>query len=177
MKNNTIFNNVSVFGRVAYAIMCFEKYVVSVYPSIDYSPVVEIMWSIIDGSNYLDESAYKYYIEIIPECLFEFYSYENSDFEYLSKDEYLLFTRLLNNDDQNLNTIMKCIYDIAMAYAYTKVEPNAPATLPFLQKAKSVLLTNNIEPPDEAIVSKYTASGTDWLGECFDGRYLSIILN
>lgn len=68
-------------------------------------------------------------------------------------------------------------YDIAMSYAHTTVEPNAPATLPYLEKVKTVLLTNKIEPPDEAIVSKYTASGTDWLGECFDGRYLSIILN
>lgn len=34
-----------------------------------------------------------------------------------------------------------------------------------------------IKPPDEAIVSINTASGTDGLGECFDGRYLSIILN
>lgn len=83
--------NVSVLGRVAYAIMCFEKYAVTVYPNVDFSPVAEIMWSIIDGSNYLDESSYRY-IEIVPECLFEFKSYEESNFEYLSKEEYDLFT-------------------------------------------------------------------------------------
>ena len=108
--------NVSVLGRVAYAIMCFEKYAVTVYPNVDFSPVAEVMWSIIDGSNYLDESSYRY-IEIVPECLFEFKSYEESNFEYLKKEEYDLFTSILNATDRDLNVLMKSIYDMAMAYA------------------------------------------------------------
>ncbi len=86
--------------------MCFEKYVVTVYPKVDFSPVSEVMWSIIDGSNYLDEISYRY-IEIVPECLFEFKNYEESDFEYMTKEEYISFTHILNETDQDLNVLMK----------------------------------------------------------------------
>ena len=40
--------NVSVLGRVAYSIMCFEKYAVTVYSNFDFSLVAEVMWSIIE---------------------------------------------------------------------------------------------------------------------------------
>ena len=166
---------VSVLVSVAYAIMCFEKYVVTVYPNVDFSPVAEVMWSIIDGSNYLDESSYRY-IEIVPECLFEFKSYEESDFEYLSKEEYDLFTSILNATDHDLNVLMKSIYDIAMAYAYTTVESGAPEALSPLECVIGILSANDIALPDTEAVSTYTATGSDGLGDYFDGRYLSIIL-
>lgn len=167
--------NVSVFGRVAYAVMCFENYAVNVYPNIDFSPVVEIMWSIIDGSNYIDESAYRYN-EIVPECLFEFNSYENSDFEYLTKEEYNLFKSILNESDDDLNVLMKSIYDIAMSYAYTKVENGAPAAIPHIQKVTDILSAHGIALPDMKLVAEYTSKNSNRLGDCFDGRYLSVVL-
>lgn len=167
--------NVSVLGRVAYAIMCFEKYAVTVYPMVDFSSVVEVMWSIIDGSNYLDESAYRY-IEIVPECLFEFKSYEESDFEYLTKEEYISFTHILNETDQDLNVLMKNIYDIAMAYSYTTVEIGAPDTIPPVERTIEILSSHGIALPDMGAVAKNTPTSSDGLGDYFNGRYLSIIL-
>ena len=169
------FYNISVFGRVAYAIMCFERYVTSKYPNTDFRAAAEIMWSIVDGSNYLDESSYRY-IEIVPECLFESDSYNNSDFEYLTQSEYDNFSDMLNRNDKSLNTLMQSIYDIAMSYAYTVVEQGAPITIPILNRIDAILSKDGIDLPDKSILSKYTPTDSDGLGDCFDGRYLSIIL-
>ena len=170
------FYNISVLGRVAYAIMCFERYVTSKYPNTDFRAAAEMMWSIVDGSNYLDESSYRY-IEIVPECLFEADSYNNSDFEYLTEAEYDNFTSMLNSNDKNLNTLMQSIYDSAMSYAYRVPEPGAPKNIPILKEIDTILSRNGIDLPDKSVLSKYTPTDSDGLGDYFDGRYLSIILN
>ncbi len=48
---NTIYDNLSIRGRVAYAIMCFERYAIHKYPDTDMSSVSEMMWKIIDKSD------------------------------------------------------------------------------------------------------------------------------
>ena len=130
----TIFDELSIRGRVAYAIMCFERYVTNVYPDKDMSAVAEVMWKIVDDSDYIDNSAYRY-MEIIPEYLFEAKDFISSEFDYMTESEYVFYTHLLPppEDDNELNIIMHSIYDIAMEYAYTAVELDKPETKEYLQ--------------------------------------------
>ena len=174
----TIYDSLSIRGRIAYAIMCFERFVLNKYPDKDMSPVSELMWKIIDDSNYIDESAY-HYMEIIPEYLYEADNFASSDFDYLTEQEYLQFKVLLvtPETDYELNTIMHRIYDVAMEYAYTVVELDHPETKEYLLEISGILKNNSIELPDVSIIPKYEWDDTHGWGKPFDGRYLSIILN
>ena len=97
--------NHTLLARIAFAIMCFERYVISVYPNIDFSSVAAMMWQIVDGSDYLDEASYRFG-EIIPEYLFEFHDYKSAGFDSLTQEQYDHFSSILNDADQNLNTLM-----------------------------------------------------------------------
>ena len=182
MKSEDI-GNFTLLARTAFAIMCFEKYVISVYPHIDYRPVAEMMWHIVDGSDYLDEAAYKY-AEIIPDSLFEYDSFESLDYQYMTKEQYVLFSNILNPQDRDLNRLMEAIYNIAMSYCYTSVSPGAPDTIPYLHEAIDVLEKHNIDLPDISLLSNHSiSSGSlnayrnfNWMGEIIDPKELSIIL-
>lgn len=173
----TIYDNLSIRGRVAYAIMCFEHYVHFKYPHKDMSEVSEMMWQIIDNSDYIDNSAYKY-MEIIPEYLFEAEDFVSSEFDYLTESRYVYFKSLLPTPDKDseLNTIMHMIYNIAMEYAYTAVELDGSETKEYLQEVNNILKKNNIPAPDIEKIPKYEWDDSHGWGKCFDGRYLSIIL-
>lgn len=173
----TIFDKLSIRGRVAYAIMCFERYVTNVYPDKDMSAVAEVMWKIVDDSDYIDNSAYRY-MEIIPEYLFEAKDFISSEFDYMTESEYVFYTHLLPTpeDDNELNIIMHSIYDIAMEYAYTAVELDAPETKEYLQEVSKILQTNSITLPKVDDIQKYEWDDTHGWGQPFDGRYLSIII-
>lgn len=173
----TIYDKLSIRGRVAYAIMCFENYVNFKYPDKDMSNVAEIMWKIIDDSDYIDNSAYRY-MEIIPEYLFEAEDFVSSQFDYLTEQDYNYFTELLPvpENDIDLNIIMHKVYDIAMEYAYTVVELDQPETKEYLKEVSNILRKNDIELPNLSDIPKYEWDDTHGWGKCFDGRYLSIIL-
>lgn len=174
---NTVYDALSIRGRVTYAIMCFERYVTFKYPDKDMSAVAEMMWKIIDDSDYIDNSAYRY-MEIIPEYLFEANDYHSSEFDYMTEKEYNIFISLLPtpDKDKNLNTIMHLIYNIAMEYAYTAVELDEPETKEYLQKINKILKSGNIALPEAGDIPKYEWDNTHGWGQPFDGRYLSIIL-
>ena len=182
MKSEDI-GNFTLLARTAFAIMCFEKYVLSVYSHVDFKPVAEMMWHIVDGSDYLDEAAYKY-AEIIPDSLFEYDSFETLDYEYMTKEQYVLFSNILNPQDHDLNRLMEAIYDIAMSYCYTMVTPGAPATIPYLQEVIGVLEKHKLDLPDLSLLSNHSIScrspkayrNFNWMGNNIDPKELSIIL-
>lgn len=169
------FDNISIRGRVAFVIMCFEKYVSVKYPERDWSRVSEMMWRICDNSDYIDNSANKY-MEIIPEYLFETDNFAEAEFDYLSEEDFSYFVSIIPNDDQILNTIMHAAYSIAMEYAYVAIEKDAPDTREYIEDTLKALSDENITAPDIQLVSKYTFDESDGWGHSFDGRYLSSIL-
>lgn len=173
----TIYDALSIRGRVAYAIMCFERYVTNKYPNKDMSAVANMMWKIIDDSDYIDNSAYRY-MEIIPEYLFEANDFKTSEFEFMTEKEYDYFSAIIPTPDvdADLNTIMHLIYDIAMEYAYTVVELDASETKEYLKEISAILKDNSINLPEMKNIPKYEWDDTHGWGRPFDGRYLSIIL-
>ena len=61
------FNEISMNGRMAYLILCVERYVKTKYPDKDWSVLSQWMWD--STSEYWDEWDSKF-MEIIPEFLF-----------------------------------------------------------------------------------------------------------
>ncbi|MBQ9371603.1 MAG: hypothetical protein IJU03_05380 [Thermoguttaceae bacterium] len=171
------YDNLSIRGRVAYLIMCFERYVAQKYPDRDMTLPAEFMWNVVDGSDYMDEQAYRY-MDIIPDYLFETDKYETSDMVNMSKDEYNVFVTLLprTEDDPDLNVVMHRIYDVAMRFVYTEVELDDPDTKEYLKEVDDILAKNGIEAPDIDKIPKSPPDECDGWGKFIDSKPLSIIL-
>lgn len=159
--NAEAFSGVSVRGKTAYGILCFEEYIKANYPDTDMMPVLELMWKLTD--DLFDQNSSKY-VEIMPECLFEFDSY-NSEFEELSEEEFHLFRKILNNTDKELNELMRIIYQILAAYEGTRITDNGKEATYYLEKTVGVLERNNIPLPDINKVRSYTSDKCDGWGE------------
>lgn len=167
-------NNISIRGRVAYLILCFEKYVMAKYPERNWKSVSELMWKICDKSDYIDCSAYRF-VEITPEHLYKKDNYADSNFKFLSEDEYNQYIAIVPSDDDNINVLMHSIFDVAIEYAYCGIPKGAPDTIPYIEDVENVMLSTCIDFPDISLVTKYV-DPEDWWGDPFDGRYLSFIL-
>lgn len=166
------FAEVSVRGKTAYAILCFEEYIKAKYPDTDMMPVLELMWKL--TGTLFDQNTYKY-VEILPECLFEFDGY-NNEFEEISEKEFNMFREILNNNDKDLNELMKRIYDIVSAYEGTIITDNGQEASHYLEEAVKVLEKNNIPLPDIRKVSSYTSDKCDGWGENIYPQGISSIL-
>ncbi len=166
------FSEISVKGKTAYAILCFEEYIKVKYPDTDMTPVLELMWKI--PWQPLDNYTYKY-VEILPECLFEFDSY-NNEFEEISEKEFNMFREILNNTDKDLNELMKRIYDIVSAYEGTIITDNGQEASHYLEEAVKVLEKNNIPLPDIKKVSSYSSNECDGWGKSIYPQGISSIL-
>lgn len=162
MQNKTI-KTISIRGRIAYTIKCLQTFVDAKYSDIDFKSVINMACSITDNSDYIDESAMAY-MEIIPEYLYEFDSYPDAEFEYISEEQFNHFRNIIPSDDVDLNTIMKSIYNIAMEYSYESMEPGAPRTLSYIQSVKKILDKNKLPLPDIAFFSKFSFSENDGWG-------------
>lgn len=173
MDKKIDFNNISITGRIAYSIMCAEKYAITKYPNKDWKRLFSWMWE--STSSYLDDWYYKI-IEILPEYLYEFNNYEESNFEYLSQKDYTYFYHLLKDIDENMNDLLTIPTEIATIYAYTSIPGKGQESIKLVEKAITILKTNNIQPPDINEIEFCSFSEKNGWGEQFDGSKLSNIL-
>lgn len=174
MISNT-FRNVSWNGRIAYAIMCAIKYLSTKYPHKNWTPLFEKLWNA-TGEMFLDEWS-KRIIDILPDCFFEFPSFEKSDFNYLTKSEYEIFKDLYNGLDEDFATLIEAIHSMEEIYAFTNIPGYGEESLKILEDIASMLEKENIPLPDPKLVEFSKFSEKNGWGEPFDGTKLSIILN
>ena len=133
------------------------------------------MWNIVNDSDFIDNSSYRF-METIPEYLYEFDTYADSDFEYISESEYETLTMLLPKSDESLNIIMHRVYDIAMEYAYESIPDVGKTTIDYVFDAINVLKERHIPLPDTNTVSSSTFDQYDGWGNFISSKGLSIYL-
>ena len=177
------FNNISITGRLCYLFMCIEKYLTTLYPDRDWTPVSERLWAWTD--NYWNE-AQDNTDQIIPEYLFEFSTYERTNnrcFEgKLSKELYDTMLKLYDgitkgNSEDEINQVLFTTVEWGTVCEGSSFKgANAP-TLNYLEWMESVLQKHSIELPDIEKVSSMTRDQKDGWGEFCDCKYLSIVLN
>ena len=177
------FNNISMTGRLCYLFMCIEKYLTTLYPDRDWTPVSERLWSWTD--HYWNE-AQDNTDQIIPEYLFEFSTYERTNkrcFEgELSKEHYDTMLKLYDgitkgNSEDEINQVLFTTVEWGTVCEGSSFKgANAP-TLNYLEWMESVLQKHSIEVPDREKVSSMTRDQKDGWGEFCDCKYLSIVLN
>ncbi|ORX82071.1 hypothetical protein BCR32DRAFT_4648 [Anaeromyces robustus] len=178
---NTDFNTISMVGRMAYVIMCVERFLVAVYPEKDWKLIAKKMWKA--TSHNWGDWPIEFY-EIFPEFIFSTNGYNSEEYEYISEDEYHIVLDLYNDitsESKNdmfdtLKYILKQPFEMAMVYEGTVIG-DGKESIKIIENSESVLLKNNIALPDGNCLKFSSFSQRNGWGDDFEGEKLSIILN
>lgn len=163
--------SISVAGRIAFIIMCIEKYLVVKYPEKDWSPLAEEMWRFSDSC--WDEWLYSF-TDLLPEYIDEYSNFE----EYNGKYSYDTFVNLYADINNDVNELLVLLTEFMELYMYTCVCEFTESEFPeVIEEVVGYLTKNNIPVPDVEKVSFSEFRQRHGFGDKFDGRYLSIILN
>lgn len=179
--NNDIFKTISMNGRMAYSILCVEQYLLSRYPQKDWSPLSEKMWAVTSMS--WDEWA-ETFMEVIPQYLFEFGCYEESDFEFLNKSEYDLFRALYDgvsdgkyeDATDSVNRLLLGLYQMEEVYSYSSIPGYGQESIELIKATQDILMVDDVSLPDVDEVSFSSFEEREGWGNPFDGVKLSRIL-
>lgn len=166
---------VSLLGRIAYAIMCAEKYAKEKYPSKNWELIFAQFWKV-SNCEALDRWSWEI-MEYIPKYLFEFNDYESSDFEYIDKTTYNQLKELYHGVDDGINQILLNIREMEEEYAYSNVPDYGKVSLEYIDEIIAILENANIDSPAPALVKFSKFNERDGWGNPFDGTKLSIVLN
>lgn len=168
------FENISVVGRIAYGIMCAEEYLIQKYPDKNWTIIFQDFWKITNlelWDNWMDEI-----IEIIPEYLFEFDDYHSSEFEFLTEAKYNELKKVFDNTNNDVNIILKMVYELANSHAYSSINKNGQESLLQLKKIIIFLEKEGINLPEMKEVQTHLFSERNGWGNPFDGTSLSKIM-
>lgn len=171
-----IFSNISWRGRVAFAIMCLEQYLITKEPNKNWTPLSKKLWAITDGKMLLDEWSNRV-IDLLPECFFAFKDYASSDFTYLTEEEYNTFKNLYEGLGEDFSQLIEKVHEMEEVYAYTVIDDNGDKCAEVLEEIIQILEKNSISLPDYNLISFSKFGENEGRGEPFDGTKLSIIMN
>lgn len=171
--NASKFDSISMNGRMAYGILCVESYLLNKYPQDDWTPLASIMWEA--TSSYWDTWDWKY-IEIIPEFLFEKDSFEESSFDYLTKENYECFSALLKGKDDNVNALLMKLHEFQEIYCYSSIPGKGREASRLIVDMCEILEHGGVAIPDVATVSFSKFDEKDGWGYSFDGKKMSLVL-
>lgn len=179
---NNRFEDISMMGRMAYVVMCVEKYLTEKYSERDWEPISKIMWKATSVDWATWSSIYSAYI---PDVLLEYDEYSEDEFGKIFDET--TYHRLLDlyegitdgsedDPEDELNYLLNKPFEMAMVYEGTKIG-NGEDAYTIIKETERILKTNNIQLPDEEKVAFSKSSERDGWGNYFNGEFLSIILN
>lgn len=171
---------VSMNGRMAYTIMCVEKFLKNVYPDRDWSVVANAMWKA-TSTNWGDWP--EYYSAYIPCVLFEYEQYDEELAESFDEEVYHKLIELYNgitegkeeDPSDEVNYMINLPYEMAMVYEGTVIG-DGKESFEIIKNAEEILQKHNISYPDYHQVLFSTVQELNGWGNDFDGTGLSIIL-
>ena len=195
--------NITMTGRLIYIFMCIERYLVSLYPERDWTPVANRMWNRTkEPGRWSEGMPGDLYREIVPERIMRFYRH-GYGYEKLnpmvfngkmSLKDYTLLRGLYEgiskgDPKEEINQIVglpeKLIYMINLRdYSF---DLSDQLTVESILTAKEILVKNGIEPPAYSFVERFSYERTSdemtdkdrnlFFGFGVDAADLSILLN
>lgn len=166
------FKKISLRGRVAYAICCFENVLKELaWKNDGWEIVLNFLWKFTSSEDleYCNTIAN----EIIPENLLEFSDYNKHDFEFLSKDDFVALYELYINIDQRFNVLLFNIHELGASHAYGSIEGFGESSLKVLNEIIIITKELNVELPKIEIFLKFSIEENKAWGNLFDGKTLS----
>ncbi|MGN7115861.1 hypothetical protein [Lysinibacillus odysseyi] len=170
-----VFKNISFRGRVAYGISCFESALIALKYNLDeWKFIVNYLWEF-TSIQYLDEWS-DTVVELIPENLLEFKTFEEEEFERLSKDEFIYLYNLYQTNDGSIDILLRAIYELGISRAYTVIEGYGESSLKSLEKIIDFMIENKFPLPNIDPFLGFSIEENSGWGNKFDGISLSNIL-
>ena len=169
------FKAISVRGRMAYGAMCAEEYILNTRPEQNWLPIFKKIWDF-NAVEYWDDW-HDEMIDILPECFLEFQNYETSDFQVLTQEEYEAIKPLYEPIPKHWETIIKSIFSMEEAYAYSTISGNGQESLKALNTIIEILKSLNIKLPDFEMIQSCSFTDKKGWGKRFDCKPMSKILN
>lgn len=172
--NRNDFIEISIRGRVSFAICCFENALISFeYNSSDWRIVLERMWTYTD-IEFFDDWHYSM-AEFLPESILECDIYEE-DFEYVDEEQFYELTKLYKNANDVVKKLIKLVFDIGISEFYGRLENYGQSTLDNLEILINFMSSNNLNLPDINKFKIFLYKDEDGWGNRFSGLEYSSIL-
>lgn len=175
------FENISMMGRMAYVIMCVEKYLLNKYPNRNWKLLSEILWKSTSTNWAFWTDMYSAYI---PEVVLDYGEYSKKEFgncydEKTFQNLQMLYEGITSGSeddaDDELNFLLNKPFEMAMVYEGTEIGDGEESFI-IIEETERVLESNGIILPDVNAVSFSNSSERNGWGNYFDGSFLSVIL-
>ena len=167
--------NISLRGRVAFGIRCFENVLLELHYNIaEWKPILEKLW-LFTSIRYLDDWS-GMIAEIIPDNLLEFRAYEEHNFEYLDERSFEYLYHLYQKIDENIDVLMTAIYNTGTSHAYSRIEKNGKESLRELEILVKYMEKIGVPIPDVTEFKQFSILENRGWGDRFDGKNISGIL-
>lgn len=171
--------NVSMNGRIAYAAMCLETFLVKKFPEKDWSIIANHLWKV---TNMYWDIWTSEYVCIMPDVLVQYDEIADlanhiteQEFQHL-KELYDGITEGLEEDPSDEVSYMVSL-PFQIAKVYDGTEPgDGSLACEIIEEGEKILEKNNIPLPDYTKVLFTPATEFNGWGNKFDSQYLSIIL-
>lgn len=173
--NKKDFNNISMNGRLAYQLMCVEKYLLAKYQNNDFTKVMQLLWQVTNGMYW--DTFSDYVMDLEPSNLFEYDTYEEQEWLRLSEEEYNELKDDMMGLGSEVDDLFETLKEQTFVYAYTVVPENTKESIDIIFDTIEFLKQEKIELPDIKLVEFSTIDQRNGWGDHFDGTKLSIILN
>lgn len=175
MNNELTFKNISLRGRVAFAINCLEKYLSRLDLNLDdWNIVLHKYWSFTD-IEYLDDWN-EIISEILPDNLLEFDNYQEHGFDNLNEDEFKKLYILYRHIDDSVMELMRLIFELGSSHAYSVIINEGNASLRIVQDILTCMNSHNIGLPSIGIYQSMLIQDNRGWGNKFRGKDYSLLL-
>lgn len=167
---------ISLRGRVAYGICCFENVLITLeYDLNDWRNVLNYLWQF-TNIQYLDNWN-EIIVELIPENLMEFNTYEEQEFERLSPEEFVSLSQLYQSTEESIGILLRDIYELGISHAYSIIEGYGESSLILINRIANYMLKQGFPLPDMDSFLKYSINENRGWGNRFDGTVLSKVIH
>ncbi|MES2776855.1 MAG: hypothetical protein V4722_21945 [Bacteroidota bacterium] len=155
------FRNVSIRGRMAFGIICFENALKHFdYDVEDWQMILRELWSFTE-IEYIDEWLYSF-AEYKASSILEDLSFSEKGFEKLTRSEYGILKKLYFNSDNLIQELTDLLFWLGTVEMYGQIVDNSPKTLEELQKIMNVMATNGIQLPQGSLFLKFSFTEDGW---------------
>lgn len=158
------FKEVSIRGRVAFAILCLENAIFHFgFDKYDWSFILGQLWSVTNSK--LGTWHYP-----LSECTGRSIINDEDnidDLEFLTKERFWELNSLYKKSNSSILRIIDLIFEIATRDLYASIVNNSPDTLEYLKQIILILEKENITFPDYKLVEKFSINEDGGWGRKF----------
>jgi hypothetical protein len=173
--NKNDFFDISIRGRVAFSICCFENAIKHFSYKIDeWIFIIEKLWAYTNINSFDD---WHYLIaEVLPDSILENNIYNNLNFDFIDEEEFYKMANLYNKSNEIILKIIKYIFNIGISEFYGRLVNYGQKTLDNLKILIDYMTSNKITLPDLDKFMSFSYGDNDGWGNKFEGKILSTIL-